>query len=446
MKSALRIVVLLFTTFPIQRWLGSIALLFLAVACFGYPFALVALVLPLLGPVLMGGIMLRSMASPRVLQLIPHVRLKLLAGILLSTLVISASISVMFWAMGRATSPSFPFSFPMLMVITESIVSLVLLSQFAMARNAFSMLIWFVLIASAPYLTRAFKLIGPTPIDFVFFCGLGLVCWTAFVAWFLRASAFSAPDLTPRSTADSSRIFTIDSSGKNAIRILLVGGPSSVAGRFLGGLLAAMLLGAVWVAVFAKAQPAWSVPTLITKAMMPAVAVGALFGGTGAFNFTRRSKYLWLASGLDRRGIFRLCERFAWKSFAAMALPLFILPALACLHDVDAAGLVALFLLAHLSAAVCVIYLGLMNVRGWTPTDLLIAAALLVAWSSLLLTSLAATQKPGLSGTQSPVLLLAFMAGASLVAFTLRAIARHRWQRIDWLVCRPPQPSSINVV
>ena len=35
MKGALRVVVLLFTMFPLQRWLGSIALLLLAVACFG---------------------------------------------------------------------------------------------------------------------------------------------------------------------------------------------------------------------------------------------------------------------------------------------------------------------------------------------------------------------------------------------------------------------------
>lgn len=437
MKSALRIVVLLFTMFPIQRWLGSIALLFLVVACFGYPFALVALVLPLLGPVMMGGVMLRSMASPRVLQLIAHVRLKLLAGIFLSTLVISASLFTMFWAIGRATSPSFPFSFPRLMVMTESIVSLALLSQFAMARTALRMLLWFVLIGSVPYLLISFRLIGPTPTSLVFFCSLGLICWAIFVAWFLRARAFSAPDLVPGSTRDSSRVFRIDTSSKNAIRILLVGGPSSVGGKFLGGLLAAMLIGGLWGFVFAKAQPSWSVPTLITKGMIPAVGVGALFGATSAFNFARRSRHLWLATGLDRRGIFSLCERFAWKSFGTVALPLFILPAIAWPLDPDAAALIALLLLAHLSVAVCTLYLGLMNVRGWTPTDLLIAAALLLAWTTLMI--------GGMLPTRSPLLIPDLMAGAAVVALALRAIARHRWQRIDWLVCRPPQPSSMNV-
>ena len=430
MKGALRVVVLLFTMFPLQRWLGSIALLLLAVACFGYPAALLGLILPLLAPVLTGGVVLRNMCSPRTLCLVPHGRVKLLCGVFLSALLITLTITLLFWAIPK--NGALPVSLAQLVAIVAGIVSVALIAQFVLAANSYGVMLWLVLlgpmVVSLPWL-RHFL---PGKVSAALFAGIAVGCWLTFTIWFLRAPGFSTTDRGFASSRRTQRAIRFDMSSAAALRVLLLG-QLSVGGMFLAGAIGAGIGESLGLYLFSRLPRALSLPELMTRAMVIAVGVSA-FAGFGGFMVTRRSRHLWLKGGLDRAGLFDLCERYAWRSFGATALPFIALPALAWLHDPAAAVFVAQFLLVNLSAAACMLYLGLMHIGGWVLREVLAAIALLGTWLTLTVVA----QFP----TRGPLLIPAILAGAVVIALALRAIAQRRWRRIDWLICRPPPSTS----
>ena len=88
-------------------------------------------------------------------------------------------------------------------------------------------------------------------------------------------------------------------------------------------------------------------------------------------------------------------------------------------------------MLFHLSAGTCLLYLGLMHVRGWPVLDVLCAIALSLIWIMTYAGTTLILKRPWLM----PILIAA-MAG---MAINFRLIALHRWRRIDWLVCKPPR-------
>ena len=135
--------------------------------------------------------------------------------------------------------------------------------------------------------------------------------------------------------------------------------------------------------------------------------------------------------GLDRMGLFRLCEAQAWRYFGTTAVAMLVMLAAAWLLR-PAMGLNYTVLLAfHLCAGVCLLYFGLMHVRGNRALDIIVGAALFVVW----IMSFVMTQVV----LKTPWLLPVLIAAMLMAAFALRLLAVARWKRIDWLVCKMPR-------
>ena len=215
-----------------------------------------------------------------------------------------------------------------------------------------------------------------------------------------------------------------------AVRTFLLTQPRVFA-LYAAGLFLCLLVCGVFLLALAFAQPHMSVADILVKAMAPAVCISAFAGSSGSV-IARQSRQLWLTGGLDRAGLFRLCESLAWRSFGATATAVFLLPVIAGLIDPATGIFVALMLLLQLSAGVCLLYWGLMHVRGWLPADVLITIVLGGAWITEIVAALSAQRQL--------MLLPTLMAGAAIVALALRTIAWYRWRRIDWLLFRPRRP------
>ena len=161
------------------------------------------------------------------------------------------------------------------------------------------------------------------------------------------------------------------------------------------------------------------------------MGVGA-YAGIGGWMVARRSKFLWLRCGLDRRELFRLCEREAWSSFVATASATLLLVPLVWLKGASSGLEYTVLLVFQLCSGACLLYLGLTWVRGWRTLDVLSGLALFIAWGIASVSTHKLVEHLGI--------VLALSAAMLAAAFALRLVGLFRWRRIDWLVCKPPPP------
>ena len=248
-----------------------------------------------------------------------------------------------------------------------------------------------------------------------------------FAVWFLRARPLSAPRIADTLGWGTQSTPT---SYQNAVRAFLFGNPSLPA-QFAGGMLLVVLVLSVLVLGTRFTGAAHSIGEAFSRATWMAIGIGA-YAGIGGWMVARRSKFLWLRCGLDRQALFRLCEREAWISLVATASGTFLLVPLVWLIGAANGLEYTALLLFQLSSGACVLYLGLMRVRGWRVVDVLSRLVLLFTW--------------GIASGSTPYLaehlwtVLALSAAMLAAAFSLRLIGMYRWRRIDWLVSRPPSP------
>jgi len=180
---------------------------------------------------------------------------------------------------------------------------------------------------------------------------------------------------------------------------------------------------------------AHSIGEAFASATWMAIGIGA-YAGIGGWLVARRSKFLWLRCGLDRRKLFGLCEREAWNNFVATASGMFLLMPLVWLRGASTGLQYSALLFFQLCCGACLLYLGLMRVRGWRAFDVLCCLALFIAWG------IASVSKQYL--VEHLWMVLALSAAMLAAASTLRLVGLYRWRRIDWLVCKPPSPLARN--
>jgi hypothetical protein len=148
-----------------------------------------------------------------------------------------------------------------------------------------------------------------------------------------------------------------------------------------------------------------------------------------------RSRALWLRSSASRAELFAEVERSFWRHNAVVLgilLALMIgIGSYVRLPGQLLAGGLPLLVLGTLSTT----YLGFTLTRGLRWLEICIGAAVMLTLMSVAL----------LLGANLVNLALVFAIEALLLAvvFVLRAVARRRWSRIDWIECRPPRALSI---
>ena len=434
MKGVLRVTLLLFTALPVQRWLLAGGALMVAGAYLlpqeARVLALVGLVIGIFPTLLASGVLLRYIAAPRVMQLIPHMRLQILGAMLLVPVIFATA----FAAMALSVLPAGDFL--MIWLRTATAVSLVLISQFMLFGTAAGAALWFSLVIVAfavPSATGSwefYRWIGQRPgcsSQCLRWCGVG------FAIWLLRPRPLAAPRVSNMVALGTQ---VVRASQNNAVRAFLFGNPSLPA-QFVGGLLAVVFITLMFSLIAGINGRAHSFADVITRASWLAMGVGA-YAGIGGWLVARRSKFLWLRCGLDRRDLFRLCEREAWNSFVATASGTFLLLPILWLMDASNGPEYTLLLVIQLCSGACLLYLGLTWVRGWRTVDVLGGLALFVAWFT------ASVNSPYLA--EHLPIALALIAALLAVALVLRLLGLYRWRRIDWLVCKPPPPLARNEV
>jgi hypothetical protein len=436
MKAALHISLLLFTMFRIQRWLGALGLALLAVAYFMPPAAAVGclifgLVMLLLAPALGGGLLMRFLSSPRTLLLVPFGRLQILAGMLLSTLFISGAITLLVSTLPLEqivqVSPSLVFA------RVAAIAAVLLLGSFVCAGSVPAATIWVFAIALIPLILQGERYGPLLPLMRLDAGTVGLFCaalWIAFSAVYLRLRLIRPPD--DGSGTLPMRVARVTASRGNAIRAYLTGSPS-MATVIAGGLMATLLICGMWFVMFMVVPSGESLPERLSKSIAPALWFLA-FAGLGGFIVSRRSKTLWLRSGLGRRELFGLCERQAWRYFAESSAAMLVLIAATWMIEPASGPWLRMFLLFQLAIGTCILYLGLMHVQGWRLPDLALAFVTTVFW----IIAMAVAQ----SASSPPLFMPIATAAAVAFAMILRLAGLRRWQRIDWVICRPPRLPS----
>ena len=432
MKGVLRVTLLLFTALPVQRWLLAGGAVMLAA---GYllpeefrVLGLIGLAVSFIPTLFASGVLLRYAMAPRVMQLVPRMRLQMLIAMLLVPIIFATAFT--------AVTLSMPMdaNYLLIWLRVAAAVSAVLITEFVLMGGAAGAGLWFSLLLFAAFIPG---LTGPR--EFIRWLAQSpelliatlAVSWCGFAIWLLRARPLAAPRV--------SNMFgwgtpTVRTSHGNAVRAFLIGHPSLPA-QFTGGLLAVGFMIVMFGLIAGINGSAHSFGEVFSRASWMAIGVGAYAGISGWF-VAQRSKFLWLRCGLDRRELFRLCEREAWRSFVATASGTLLMLPLVWLMGTSNILEYSVLLLFQLCSGVCLLYLGLMRVRGWQVIDVLSGLALFVAWGSASVSARYLVENLGI--------VLALSAAMLVAAFALRLIGLYRWRRIDWLVCKPPPPLARN--
>lgn len=456
MKAVLSLTRLYFSVFPIQRWLPwiSVGLVAFFIVIFGTRWGIsdyqdmakgasimlaVAVVLSLFPALFTAGPLFRYLSAPPSYRLLPYFRLKMLLSLGVWFLVLFC----------------LPASVAVFIVTSESVVSPIvpLATIFAFISGTF----YFCFRLTAPSPRTFFEIVAFLVLlqllaDFedryqvtdqivVFAAILMAVAWIVFVAWYLRAGTVSPvarnwnglewqgrrfrewqprlPDDVPRNLAVTtilrgrpSRSLSMSSlSGEGMSSLLLVAGAAIGIGFLVG-------------TVVSHDDSEMTVPIEFVIAMASGVGMGV-----GTHLMSSRVRMLWLISGVDRLGMFRVFEIETIKLAANAVVFLGLTFAGIQLGGVSINFNSALLMLAlALGCGLSAIYVGLFRARnlgliealGW----ILTAGASLAAYFAY---------RDG----HWPQLVPIVVAGQIILAFILRWVAIKRWRKVDWLEFKP---------
>jgi hypothetical protein len=438
MTGVLRLSLQYFTLTRPQRWLlVPLGVAVCAISVFHYmqtgrssramTFGLIALQL---GGIAMAAVAVRALSTSRSLGLVPRFRLKMLASLLLVPALVAltwhASAPVWLSAARVVTaSPGTtlvaPFAVASALVLGIAIGARSTTAAFLIFTAFVALLGWMRTGGASAALATA----GLDPV--IAAAGASVVAWLGFSAWYLTTPDPAGDWFRP---TGFTRTVTPDETARMT--------PSSAAASFLTGMPVAT---GRWTHPLLWAPVAGLVLTsglwLIRRWMSPA----AVLQFTGMFIVwavgqivleARRSRLLWLTHG-SRADIFRLCERRALGYSALLTGALAIVVAFAAgvpstrlAERVSAVGLPdALWAIVAGGATLCAAaYFALMRVRAWSESDVVLGCLIVAAAvTPTVIIEGAATGSPLVAG---------LLAADILMAMTCRAIAKRRWERIDW--------------
>jgi hypothetical protein len=430
MKGALQVAVMMLSALRIQKWLLCVGALIMTT---GYllpvwdlrAVVVVGFIVALLPSLFMSGILLRYFAAQPSLRLVPRGREQLLGGTVLAVVAVATASVLVGWSLGAP-----PIALPVIGLWVVATLSLLVLSQFLLLGSATGMVIWMVLLMGVANLqvsstTRGLlRSVGQNP---EWLAAFVVLAWVGFAIGFLRARSFKAP--SSGTVSPGKRMLHVSATQETARRAFLFGSPSlrqqlTSSGMPLG--LASVFGGLLF--VFVESRNGLEESAI--RAIGVALGIG-VFAGIGGWIVAQRSKSLWLHGGLDRMGLFRLCESQAWKFFRIMAMPALGLLAIAWMIRPSAGISYTIQAVFHFCGGACFLYFGLRRVRGWRTLDLFVGILLGGVWLAMFVATQAVPGKPWL--------VPALIAVTLTIAFALRLSAMHRWRNIDWLVCKPPR-------
>jgi hypothetical protein len=452
MRGIGRTMLLLLCWGPLQRWLLAIGLILTlagraALATLWHPDLRPLFVLQmafgaclvLISPVLVGGIVFRSLSAARAVALIPNGRLKLVIGAfashLLLALLVGTTQSV---TTGKLIAPVFMTAY--------AILSLQFFGYYWSCQYRFGgfwLLSWIVWIRLIIVAFKAGQLGAWLNTAHGLFAASLVVsgAWLAFALLYLRSRRVGVPVLDgfmiwSRSASGASRSARLANTAAEiphytrrfAARTLLLGMPwnrSSMWQRMFWSILILVLVGIPAQLIRPLGESIGS-----SFAWVPILVVAGPLAWAFAFTMTQRARLLWLASGLARVELFRLVEAYSWRLMviaicAAMLLtiPRFLL----AIGDLSGVVHLATFVAIPFASGAAFLYAGMSYVTGRRLAGTLIIIVCAAIW-------LVNIGFP-LSGTVAPAPIL--LALQVVLVPVLRALALRQWRDIDWLLNRP---------
>lgn len=391
-------------------------------------------------------VLLRHLAASRAIRLIPRGRLQLLLGSFVAQLLLAsvgaAAMSALanfvhlqerlpagaltaYGALAGTSVIAFAAATVAFLTVyyasAYQLSSLILLAYLIMLR---------VLSVVFPHWPVREFLASPPALGLAFIGTLGL--WALFAIAFLSAGRITPPAWSQMDGALMEWLTGRDGhtvtaqSGQSAARILLTGKYfRHRITRSLAGIGAALLYG-YYLWTF-QGNPALKAGEERLLAVLTAY-VGGIAAAAATYPMVGRARYLWLKVRLDRDQLFRAVEAESWRTLVSIAAFALTLCAYLChMAQVPWASIFRILLLSFVSGA-AMIYLVLLNTRGWRLLEGVLVAALSALW-------LVGLIQGAFAAAGGHVLLL--LAPGLLLVPLLRSWAKSRWSRIDWLVNRP---------
>jgi hypothetical protein len=402
--------------------------------------ALVGVALVLISPVLVGGVVFRSLSAARAVALIPNGRLQLVLGAFVSYLLLALWVGVAVnMTRGGLVGVVFATAFAILSV---QFFGYYWSSQYRLGGLwLLSWIIWlqpFIGAFEVAYLRDWLN--TATGISVVVL--ISLCAWLAFAVLYLRARRVGVPLLDgflimTRTAAKASHLAPVANSvaaqtphytRRYAARTLLLGiawNRRSIWQRLFWGTLIVLLVG---LPAQLKGVVGSSIGNLF--AWVPILVVAGPVAWSFAFTMTQRARLLWLSSGLARVELFTVVESYSWRLMvvAVCVAMLLVVPRfLLRIRDFSALVQLVTFMAIPFASGAAFLYAGMSYVTGRKLAGTLIIAVCAAFW----LVNLAFP----LSGTAAPA--PALLAMQIVLVPVLRALALRQWRDIDWLLNRP---------
>jgi hypothetical protein len=389
---------------------------------------LLGLMLAGMPPLPFTGIVFRDLSATRVNNLVPHFRLRMLASVLafVGVLVLASWLVVSAFPPGPGGPPPgairvvFPFA------LASAVVLSVFIGRASPRAAAGVGVLWLATwawIQSGAAAQLAESGVEPT----LAIAAITGAAWTLFASWYLTTPHVAARTTGPPEGRGLPTDWTARITPRAAVATYLSGWLWVLNVRRDARQAVVVLplaFGFLWLV---GGMLPGSVPW---KVMAPAMIGGLQLLGVQAAQLARRARLLWL-TGRTRADLFRACEQRA-LTFQAFILILFgailatWLPQIS--RDPLSVSGVAVMTVVMVSLASFSTYLGLMFVEGWRTLDVVLVGVLLAS-------HLAFCGSFGLD--DSGTVMVAIVAVQLTGALVCRAVARRRWERIDWTRLKP---------
>lgn len=451
MTTVLGIALAYFGMTPLQRWLNRAGLLLLALGAVLGVFAdtvneakgvfmacLFGVMLIVLVPALGGGIALRMASRPSYAHLRPHGRIKILLGttlamtmiVLLLALPTLAANAVM---MARNLQPSNRFGEGIaVLAIMWPLAAMTWIILFATSRTMLGALAFPLVVMGAMKLVY---LLNDYPrLVAILLVTTGPAAWLLFSLWYMRAGRIQQPKAPFSTPGNEHAPFQWLFGGERAQNPATT--PEVATFHYLLGVGSywIFLMSGFWIAllfllmqVIMPRAPEASEGLLLV--MLPFLTFNSAVMG---YSTARRARLLWLRTGADRAGLFRLAEKLGlcasmltW-GFVGGAVLLYAL----VMNPQNAARLV-LYVASQGAAAICMYYGGFALVKDWSAGDKAVVL-LLLALFVLQLTVFGVRQVSTPLQSWTALLLI-----ASGLAIALRWFGQRQWRTVDWQRIRP---------
>ena len=370
----------------------------------------------------------RALSAPRMHQLLPRFRLRMLGAFGLLVVTVFASWVLFAWGPGfvdRVSGTAFGFASFMLYaavwLVWPFIWLTVALLLLFLATGDWR---WVVTIPVVVTVLTAVGEVGRTAVASAVLPWLtaAVIAWAAFAAWYLRVRTIGPVVFVPQTNAAGWVDFDGPLGRLPAIRGLLAAPlpQSSAPVRRIARVAFVVLVVPIILAALAPMLRLFPFTSFLLPFWFMALACGV------AVRIVHRSRLLWLRIPGPRQAVRRVVERSLWRvwvislAYLAVVATVYASP----LVGATAADLV-LGLALSAAAGLYGIYVALAAVRGLATQ---VCGVGLMGAAYLMLLSRA---------VPSPTIVVAITAAELVGALLLRALAVRRWETIDWLRVRP---------